>query len=140
MTLTEDDYKVMIGEKALDVIQQSSYDNRIKAEKTAQEEMSGYLRARYDVGAIFTATDDKRNDIIVMYLCDITLYHLISWLPNKMGFELREKRYKAALEWLDKVQQGKIMPALPTPTSADGEEDYLNPIRYGAGQKNNYDW
>ncbi|MDD4406285.1 MAG: DUF1320 family protein [Parabacteroides sp.] len=140
MFLEEGDYKVMIGEKAMDVIQQSSTDNRKRAEKMAIEEVAGYIRSRYDAKAVFDATGENRNDLIVMYTCDIALYHMVSWLPNKMGFEIRETRYKRAVEWLTGVQSGKTMPDLPTPTGPDGEEDFYNPIRFGSMKPNGYDW
>lgn len=139
MFVTEEDY-IMVGADSLKVLQQSDPDKRRMAELSAQEEISSYLRSRYDVETTFAATAAERNSQIVMYYCDIALYHMSSWLPGRMGFEIREKRYETAMKWLDKVQAGKVIPALPTITGPAGEEDYNNPIRYGAGQKNNYDW
>lgn len=139
MFVTEEDY-IMVGADSLKILQQSDPDKRRMAELSAQEEISSYLRSRYDVEITFVATAAERNSQIVMYYCDIALYHMSSWLPGRMGFEIREKRYETAMKWLDKVQAGKVIPALPTITGPAGEEDYNNPIRYGAGQKNNYDW
>ena len=112
MFLSNTDYQVMIGERAFDLIQQSDEDNLRHAEEMAQEEMAGYLRPRYDVGRIFARRGTERNMQIVMFLCDITLYHLVSWLPQKMGYEIREIRYRRAIEWLQGVQSGKN-PCLP---------------------------
>lgn len=135
----ENDY-VVIGADALKILQQSSPEKRHLAEQAAEEEISGYLRGRYDVKKVFSQTGIDRNMQIVIYYCDIALYHLISWLPGKMGTEIREERYKRAVEWLEKVSAGKTIPDLPLPTGPNGEEDTYNPIRYGSGQKNNYDW
>lgn len=137
--VTEDDY-IVVGQDALKIIQQSNTENRTRAELAAREEISGYLRERYDVAKIFAAKDIGRNMQIVLYFCDIALYHMSCWLPGRIGLEIREKRYEQAIEWLEKVQAGKVMPELPTLTGPAGEEDYYNPIRYGAGQKNSYDW
>lgn len=137
--VTEDDY-IVVGSEALKIIQQSKAENRNRAELAAREEISGYLRERYDVARIFAAKDIGRNMQIVLYYCDIALYHMVCWLPGRAGLEIRYKRYKQATEWLEKVQSGKTMPDLPTLTGPAGEEDYHNPIRYGAGQKNSYDW
>ena len=112
MFLSNTDYQVMIGERAFDLIQQSDEENLRHAEEMAQEEMAGYLRPRYDVGRIFARRGTERNMQIVMFLCDITLYHLVSWLPQKMGYEIREIRYRRAIEWLQGVQSGKN-PCLP---------------------------
>ena len=81
MFLNNLDYQVMIGQRAFDLIQQSDEENRRRAEEMAREEMAGYLRPRYDVERIFARRGEQRNMQIVMFLCDITLYHLASWLP-----------------------------------------------------------
>lgn len=137
--VNEEDY-VTVGADALKVLQQSSPEKRALAERAAQEEISGYLRGRYDMERTFELTAEQRNSQLVMYYCDIALYHLVSWLPSRMGYEIREVRYKRAIEWLESVQRGGVMPDLPTPRGKNGEEDIYNPIRYGAGQKNRYDW
>lgn len=139
MFVTEEDY-ITIDPDALKVIQMSDASRRVRAERTAQEEISGYLRGRYDVEAVFNATGDERNAKIVGYYCDIALFELVSSLPGRQGLEIREKRYKLAIEWLDKVQNGKVIPLIPTLSNESGETDMNNPVRYGSGQKNNYDW
>lgn len=137
--VTEDDY-IVVGFEALKIIQQSKPENRERAELAAREEMSGYLRERYDVAKIFAARDEERNMQIVLYFCDIALYHLVCWLPGRAGLEIRQKRYEQATGWLEKVQAGKVMPDLPTRQGPAGEDDFYNPIRIGTGQKNSYDW
>lgn len=139
MFLTEDDY-IVASSTALGVLQQSSEDKRNTAERMAVEEVSGYLRSRYDVKKIFTATGGERNDVVVMRTCDVALYHLSSWLPNRMGHEIRKERYELALKWLEGVQAGKITPDLPTVTGEDGEEDVNNPMKWGSEKKNTYIW
>ena len=106
MFLTENDY-IVASADSLNIFQQSTPQKREQAEKMAIEEIAGYLRSRYDTGRVFSATGDNRNDIIVMYTCDIALYHLVSWLPNKMGREIRKERYDRAIKWLEEVQAGK---------------------------------
>lgn len=139
MFLTEDDY-IVASSTALGVLQQSSEEKRNTAERMAVEEVSGYLRSRYDVKKIFTATGGERNDVVVMRTCDVALYHLSSWLPNRMGHEIRKERYELALKWLEGVQAGKITPDLPTVTGEDGEEDVNNPMKWGSEKKNTYIW
>lgn len=139
MFLTEDDY-IVASSTALGVLQQSSEDKRNTAERMAVEEVSGYLRSRYDVKKIFAATGGERNDVVVMRTCDVALYHLSSWLPNRMGHEIRKERYELALKWLEGVQVGKITPDLPTVAGEDGEEDVNNPMKWGSEKKNTYIW
>lgn len=120
MFITEEDYKVVIGDTALKVISQVSAENRTNAEAEAREEISGYLRPKYDCEAVFTAEGDDRNRLVVMYTCDIALYHMSAAMPQKMGSEIREERYKRAIEWLEGVQAGKIIPDLPLAVDGDG--------------------
>jgi phage gp36-like protein len=123
----------------LEVYQQSDDLARERAEKMAVEEIKGYLRYRYNVDEIFSESGNNRNDYIIMIVIDITLYHLSSWLPKRMGNETRKERYEAAVKWLDKVQSGKIMPALPT-VDTDTEIDSKNPIQWGSMPKSTYDY
>lgn len=65
MFLTEEDY-IVASNAALNVLQQCSEEKRETAERMAIEEVSGYLRSRYDVKKIFAATGSERNNIIVL--------------------------------------------------------------------------
>ena len=121
MFITEEDYKVVIGDTALKVISQTDEANRNNAEAEAQEEISGYLRPKYDCEAIFSAEGNERSRQIVMYTCDIALYHMVSAMPQKMGSEIRKERYDRAIKWLEGVQAGKIIPDLPLAVNAEGK-------------------
>lgn len=119
MFITDQDYKVVIGDNALRVVSQTSEENRANAE--AQEEIASYLRPIYDTNAIFAAEGDSRNRLIVMYTCDIALYHMVSAMPQKLGSEIRKERYERAVKWLEGVQAGKIVPDLPAAVDTQGE-------------------
>ena len=138
--LTDEDYRVVAGESALKVLQQNDVAIRTRAEKAAIDEMKGYLATRYDANQVFKVTGTNRSDVIVMRTVDIALYHLVSASPQRMGAEVREKRYDQAIEWLEKLQKGTITADLPIMMGPDGEENINERIRYNAGQKNQYDW
>lgn len=121
MFITDEDYRVVIGEAALKTVSQTSVENRTNAESEAQEEISSYLRPVYDCKATFSAQGNERNKLIVMYTCDIALYHMVSAMPQKMGSEIRKERYERAIKWLEGVQAGKIIPDLPVAVNATGE-------------------
>lgn len=121
MFITDEDYRVVIGDAALKVVSQTSAEIRANAEAEAMEEISGYLRPTYDTDGIFDAEADGRNRLVVMYTCDIALYHMVSAMPQKMGSEVRRERYERAVKWLEGVQSGKIIPDLPLATGEDGE-------------------
>jgi phage gp36-like protein len=148
MFLTIEDYKAVVDNKTLEVINQSDPENLVRAEGYAIDEISGYLRAAqssktgirpYDINATFSATGADRNRQLVMYTCDVALYHLIAWLPQRIGFDIREIRYKRAIEWLEDVQAGKIILDIPlVPEDSDG--DAGNAIKWGSWGKNKYDY
>lgn len=121
MFVTEEDYRVVVGDSALRVISQASAENRANAELEAMEEIAGYLRPKYDTQAIFQAEGEARNRLIVMYTADIALYHLVSAMPQRMGSEVRQERYERAIHWLEGVAKGSIVPDLPT-VQSEGEE------------------
>lgn len=139
MFITEEDYKVVIGDQALKVVSQISAENRENAEAEAIEEMAGYLRPKYDTAAIFTAAADKRNRLVVMYACDIALYHMAASTPQKMGMEIRKERYERAVKWLEGVQAGKIVPDLPIATDEEGNPVGI-PLIYGSQKKIRHNW
>lgn len=120
MFITEEDYRVVIGEAALKTVSQASADIRSAAEAEAIEEMSGYLRPTYDTERIFAAEGAERSRLMVMYAADIALYHMVSAMPQKMGSEVRRERYERAIKWLEGVQAGKIVPDLPLTEDEDG--------------------
>ena len=121
MFITDQDYKVVIGDNALKVVSQTSEQNRANAEAEAQEEIASYLCPTYDTNAIFAAEGESRNRLIVMYTCDIALYHMVSAMPQKLGSEIRKERYERAVKWLEGVQAGKIVPDLPAAVDTQGE-------------------
>ena len=131
MFIDEIDYKVVIGEPAFKVVAQASPENRANAEEEAIEEISGYLRPKYDCVKIFSAEGPSRNRQLLMYACDIALYHMSSSLPNQMGMAIRKERYEKALEWLKKVQEGTVLPDLPAAVDEDGQS-IAPSIRYGS--------
>lgn len=114
MFITAEDYKVVIGEAALKIVTQTDEQNRANAEAEALEEIAGYLRPKWDCTAAFALEGEQRNRQLVMYACDIALYHMVSAMPQKMGSEIRKERYDRAIRWLEGVQAGKIIPDMPT--------------------------
>jgi phage gp36-like protein len=137
--LTTNDYKAVSNAQTLDVIHQSDEENLRRAEGYAIGEINSYLRDRYDTTKAFTATGEERNPYLVMITCDVALYHLTAWLPKRIGFEIREIRYKRAIEWLESVQAGKASSDIPPLTDEEGQ-DIGNPVRWGSQKKNRYDY
>ena len=139
MFITDEDYKVVIGDQALKVVSQVSQENRANAETEAMEEIAGYLRPKYNTKAVFSAAGTDRNRLVVMYTCDIALYHMAASTPQKMGMEIRKERYERAVKWLEGVQAGKIVPDLPLAMDEYGEPIGI-PMVYGCQKKLKHNW
>jgi phage gp36-like protein len=135
--LNINDYSVQIRSWVTNIITDENEDIRIKSELMAQGEMESYLRTRYDTTLIFDPalydedqTLDERNQTIVMYLIDMAVYHLHANISPESVPDIRETRYKAAINWLKDVSKGNINPNLPEKTSEDGEAE-LNSLFNG---------
>lgn len=139
MFITDEDYKVVIGDQALKVVSQVSQENQANAETEAMEEIAGYLRPKYNTEAVFSAAGTDRNRLVVMYTCDIALYHMAASTPQKMGMEIRKERYERAVKWLEGVQAGKIVPDLPLAMDEYGEPVGM-PMVYGCQKKLKHNW
>ena len=137
MFITNEDYAVLIGDDALKVLSRASEENRAIAMLQAIEEVSGYLRPVYDCDSVFSAEGNDRNMLIVMRTADIALYHLAASLPQRMGFEIRKERYDRAIEWLEGVQAGRIVPDLPR---ARFSGDASFGTSFHSAPKLNHDW
>lgn len=134
-----EDYKVVIGDLALKVVTQTDVQNRLNAEEEAIEEISGYLRPKYDCNAIFSAVGKERNRQILMYVCDIALYHMAASASGRMGAEVRKERYDRTIKWLESVQNGKIVPDLPLATGTT-DTDCGMPLLCGSETKIDNVW
>lgn len=139
MFITDQDYKVVIGDNALKTVSQASQQVRDNAETEAVEEIAAYLRPTYDTTAIFTAQGNYRNPLIVMYAADIALYHMTAAMPQKMATEIRKERYDRAIKWLEGVQNGKIIPDLPLATDQAGTPTAPT-IIYGSQPQLRHTW
>lgn len=140
MFLEYTDYRVVAGEAAFKTISQAEPDVVAQAEREAVEEICGYLRPKYDVEAVFAAEGAARNAHIVMICADMALYHMVASQPQRMGYEIRETRYRRAVKWLEDVASGKVVPDLPV-AGAGGPEDGSGPaVSWGSQWKRGNEW
>lgn len=134
--IKESDYAHIVDQESLNMLAPEAGD-RIKAENAAMEEMSSYLRGRYDVETLFQQTGNARNQLLLMYLIDMAVYHLFARLETHNGVpEARKERYKAAIAWLLDVADGKSNPNLPTYP----EEEDETGIKFGSIEKQTNIW
>ena len=63
---------------------------------------------RYDCDKIFTATGDKRNQLVLMMAIDIAVYHIFCIHNPRNLSPLRKERHERAVEWLKAVAAEEI--------------------------------
>ncbi len=96
-------------------------------EDRAIAEMRCYLSKRYDCDRIFSATGEERNQLVLMMVIDIAVYHIFCiHNPQKLS-PMRKDRYERAVEWMKAVAAEEISiegaPLLPAEERA-GNSDF----------------
>lgn len=99
----------------------------------AISEAKGYLSA-YDIETIFATTGTDREELLLTFVKDIAVWHLIVLSNAGTGQQLRQDRYERAVSWLKEVQKGNISPNLPKAVDEEGV-DTGDPIVYGSNEK-----
>lgn len=77
------------------------------------------------------SNSDNRDQQMVMYFVDITLYHLHARIAPRNVPELRINRYDAAVDWLKMCAKGDVTPNLPVLQPKQGGR-----IRFGSQIRN----
>lgn len=78
----------------------------------------------------FWSDSDNRDQQMILYFVDITLYHLHSRIAPRNIPQLRIDRYNAAIDWLKMCARGEVTPNLPVLQPSTG-----NRIRWGGNIK-----
>jgi hypothetical protein len=125
--LDKQDFEKLIKVDQLDTITGTNDHYIEEAEAAAIEEMSSYLRSKYDTDKIFSQTGDDRSDLVMLYLIDLTLYHLFTRLTPRNVPDIRISRYERVIDWLERVQMEKVNPDLPEYEDADKQY-----VQYGS--------
>lgn len=100
-------------------------------------EARGYL-TRFDTARIFSASGSKRNQLLLIFVKDIAVWHLINLCNAGSELPLRQDRYERAIDWLKAVQRGDVSPDLPDREPEGGSTEKNNPIgpiAYGSNPK-----
>jgi phage gp36-like protein len=95
----------------------------------AVSEAKSYLGS-YDSDTIFNTSGSSRHALLLTFVKDIAVWHLIVLSNYKADLEFREKRYNRAVAWLKAVQKGDATPDLPATTN-----DYRTKITWGSNTR-----
>lgn len=97
---------------SIDVITNSDDTIVTAAIDTAVAEAKGYL-SLFNTSAIFSATGTNRNALLLTFVKDIAVWHLVVLSNYQADIELRKDRYERACAWLKQVMRGEVIPDLP---------------------------
>lgn len=129
MWITKDELKTHMNVDNIDVITDGDDTLVIAAIDGAVAEAKGYLGS-YDIDTIFATTGSSRHSLLLTFVKDIAVWHLMALSNYQADLALREKRYDRAVSWLKSVQKGDVTPDLPATTN-----EYLGKITWGSNDK-----
>jgi phage gp36-like protein len=129
--IQQQDFTSHIREHRLDQVTNLEDEHIDNAEARAIGFIKSHISNRYDCEAIFEATGNDRDPVIMGYTIDIALYYLWRLVaPRKVPTYVKEA-YDDAKEWLLGVQAGEITPdGLPTTTN-----EIAGTIKWGSNPK-----
>ncbi len=104
-----EDFNTHLYTEIINVISRNNNALLNEAIAAAQGEAKGYL-SRYDLEVLFSKTGTERDTVLLMYLKDMAVWHFIPIANPNIDIDYRETRYKDAIKWLEKIQNGKVVP------------------------------
>ena len=102
------DYDASIHREILDALTREDDAVVEICEDRAIEKMRCYLSKRYDCDKIFSATGEKRNQLVLMIAVDIAVYHIFTIHNPRNLSPIRKERYERAVKWLESVADEDI--------------------------------
>lgn len=147
--INKEDLKNSIYNYQVDQITEDD-DNIVKhAIATAEQEVRSYLtannkrewadgRLRYDVDAIFNATGDQRNALIMSYVITVAKWYIVELCNADIIYEIARERYDRVIGFLKDLAKGNInLDTLPTLNEDDNNEngESTYPFFYGSRDK-----
>ena len=129
-----EDYDASVHRDILDALVRDDQSLVEICEDRAIAEMRCYLSKRYDCDAIFSADGADRNQLILMMVIDIAVYHIFCiHNPQKLS-QIRKDRYDRAVEWMRAVANEEISiegaPLLP-----EEERASKSPLMFKSNRK-----
>lgn len=120
--LTQDELKTHLYEEIANEITRDDDGIIQDAIDTALAEAMGYL-SKYDVALILAPVAlVNRNKKLLSIVKDIASWHLLRLANPNIELALHRVNYDYAIDWLQRVQKGTIVPDLPLPTTETDPE------------------
>lgn len=169
MFVTTEELKSVAYSYQLNQIVENDDTILLMAINAAIEEAWAYIATRYNAAYIFSTQGANRNALLLEIVKDIALWYIIRLSNVDILYDSIKERYDRAIQWLNRVAKGEIMPNLlalgePTPgedpenpssgnsssgsssgnsssgSSSSGDNSYNHPLRYGSMDKQKYDY
>jgi phage gp36-like protein len=135
MFITPQELETHLYKENIEVISREDETILTAAIDAACEETYGYLGG-YDREAIFSAEENKRNGLLLLFVKDIAVWHFVNLCNAGTDLALRQSRYERAVAWLRQVQKGEVTPRLPIiDHDGDGNPDSPGEYIYGSNPK-----
>ncbi|GHV10287.1 hypothetical protein FACS1894162_3570 [Bacteroidia bacterium] len=134
MYITIDELKTHLYGENIHAISGDDDTILIAAIDASVSEARGYL-AGFDRDAIFSATGEARNGLLLVFIKDIAVWHYINLCNAGTELKLRQDRYERAIDWLKAVQKGNVSPDLPKATDDDPNTPAVGAIIFGSNPK-----
>lgn len=138
MFITIEELKTAIYSYQAQEISEADNDILLQNIEAAVQEASSYLAGRYDVGLIFSATGTGRNQLLLELIKNIAVWYIIRLSNVDMIYRHAKERYDSAVDWLNRVANGKLNPDLPPKKDDTGTA--VGGISWGSYPKNNNDY
>ncbi len=133
--LTPQELNTHLYDENIDIISRGDETIMTAAIDAAVQEAWGYLGG-YDREKIFNAEGEQRNNLLLIFIKDISTWHFINLCNAGTDLELRQNRYDRAISWLRQVQKGDITPNLPVvDNDGDGKPDTAGEYIFGSNPK-----
>lgn len=92
----------------------------LSAISTAQAQVRSYLATRYDCDAIFAATGDGRDALVMHLVKSLAAYHLVRLANPDAIYERYRDDYRDAIDTLTRLADGTSVADLPRLQTASG--------------------
>ena len=133
MFITVEEMQTVIYEHVMDDISANDDATVQQCIEAAVSEMKSYLASRYDVAAIFAATGNDRDPLVLENTKVIAVWNLIRLSNNELIHDQWRERYDRVVGFMGKVAEGSITPTLPIAT--DGQGNPIIKSRFGSNAK-----
>lgn len=130
--------KTVIYEHVMDDISGEDDATVLQCIEAAVSEMRSYLASRYNVAAIFAATGNDRDPLILENTKVIAVWNLIRISNSELIYEHWRERYDRVVDFMKRVSDGSVTPELPIATDAQG--DPVIKSRFGSNPKFNHNY